>query len=252
MRRVSVARGLKPVLHELDLTIGAGEHVAILGPNGCGKSTLIKTISRECYPLLREGSSLKLMGRARWNIEELRPLLGIVSNDLTATCTRDFTGRDIVLSGFFGSIGIWPHHHVEPHMCEKADAILEKLRASHLANRWLDEMSSGEVRRVVIGRALVHDPISLLFDEPSTSLDLFAQHELREMLRHLAASGIGIVLVTHHLSDIIPEIERVVLMKEGRIFADGPKEDILTENMLQSVFQVPVTMTQRDGLYNAW
>jgi iron complex transport system ATP-binding protein len=252
MRRVSVARGLKAVLHELDLTIGAGEHVAILGPNGCGKSTLIKTINRECYPLLRDGSSLKLMGRATWNIEELRPLLGIVSNDLTASCTRDFTGRDIVLSGFFSSIGIWPHHEVLPHMRDKADAILHRLRASHLADRWLDEMSSGEVRRVVIGRALVHDPVSLLLDEPSTSLDLFAQHELREILKHLANSGIGIVLVTHHLSDIIPEIERVVLMRDGRIAADGPKQDVLTEESLASLFQVPVTVTQRDGLYNAW
>ncbi|HYZ85975.1 MAG TPA: ATP-binding cassette domain-containing protein [Bryobacteraceae bacterium] len=252
MQRVSVARGEKTVLHEIDLQIGVGEHVAILGPNGCGKSTLIKTINRECYPLLRDGSSLTLMGRENWNVFELRSLLGIVSNDLAATCTRDFKGREIVLSGFFSSIGLWPYYEVTPEMEAKADAILDRLRAAHLADRWLDELSSGEVRRLVIGRALVHDPKALLLDEPSTSLDLFAQQELRDILRQLAREGIGIVLVTHHLSDIIPEIDRVVLLHEGKVLKDGPKEQVLTEPILSEAFGVPVTISQRDGLYNCW
>src|SRR6266436_7806098 len=105
-------RGEKIALHDLTLRIGVGEHVAILGPNGCGKSTLIKTITRECYPLALSGSSLTILGYDSWNVFELRKLLGIVTNDLIATCTRDITGLEAVLSGFFSSIGLQPYHHV--------------------------------------------------------------------------------------------------------------------------------------------
>jgi iron complex transport system ATP-binding protein len=113
-------------------------------------------------------------------------------------------------------------------------------------------MSSGEARRVLIARALVHNPKALLLDEPTTSLDLFAQHELREILRQLAISGIGMILVTHHLSDIIPEIERVVLLREGRVIADGPKQELLTETTLSGLFGIPVSLARRDGYYHLW
>src|SRR6202451_1219602 len=109
---VSVMLGEKTVLQDITLSIGAGEHVAILGPNGCGKSTLIKTIARECYPLARAGSRMAIFGQERWNIFDLRPLLGVVSNDWMALCTREITGREAVLSGFFGSVGVQPYHRI--------------------------------------------------------------------------------------------------------------------------------------------
>ena len=245
-------RGETLALQEVSLRIGIGEHVAILGPNGCGKSTLIKTITRECYPLIRAASSVRIMGRDRWNVVELRKLLGIVSSDLMATCTRDVTGRDIALSGFFSSIGIWPHQEVTPAMHAKAEQALAMLEVSHLADRFTDEMSSGEARRVLLARALVHDPTTLILDEPSTALDLFAQHELRLIFRKLAQAGIGLVMVTHHLSDLIPEIERVVLMNKGRIVADGPKREILTAPRLSALFGLPLELADRDGYFNLW
>lgn len=252
MRRVSVMRGSKTVLDGLDLRIGVGEHVALLGPNGCGKSTLIKTITRECYPLIAPGSSMTILGEESWDIFALRSALGIVSNDLMATCTRNITGIEVVLSGFFSSVGIWPWHEVTDAMREKAACVLAQLEASHLADRMVTQMSSGEARRVLIGRALVHDPHALLLDEPSTSLDILAQHELRRILRELAQSGIGIIMVTHHLADIIPEIERVVLMRAGRLVADGPKREVLTEDVLARLFGLPVAVTERDGYYHLW
>jgi iron complex transport system ATP-binding protein len=252
LERVSVMRGAKVVLHELNLRIGVGEHVAILGPNGCGKSTLIKSITRECYPLVRPGSRMAIFGKDRWNIFDLRPLLGIVSNDLMATCTRDITGREIVLSGFFGSIGVQPYQRVTPALERKTEEMLAILEIPHLAERTVDEMSSGEARRVLLARALVHDPRALILDEPTNSLDVFAQHELRLVMRKLARSGIGIILVTHHLADIIPEIERVILMREGRIIADGPKPDVLQSAALTELFGLPVDLAQRDGYYHLW
>jgi iron complex transport system ATP-binding protein len=245
-------RGETTALSNVSLTIGAGEHVAILGPNGCGKSTLIKTVTRECYPLACPDSSMSIMGQAIWNVFDLRRMLGIVSNDLMTQCTREITGFEIVLSGFFSSIGIWPNHHVTQEMRARAMEVLEMLEAPHLAEKPVDEMSSGEARRMLIGRALVHEPKALLLDEPSTSLDLFAQHELRETVRKLAHAGIGILLVTHHLSDIIPEIDRIILMRKGRVIADGSKRDTLTPSALRDLFGVEVELAERAGYYHLW
>jgi iron complex transport system ATP-binding protein len=251
-QHISVMRGGQTVLDNLTLRIQAGEHVAILGPNGCGKSTLIKTIARECYPLARTGSSLNILGQDSWNVFELRKLLGIVTNDLIATCTRNITGLEVVLSGFFSSIGLQPYHHVTGWMRQKARAALELLEIPHLADREMNAISSGEGRRILIGRALVHDPLALLLDEPTNSLDLHATFELRNILRKLAQSGTAILLVTHHLPDIIPEIDRVVFLRDGRVFADGAKSELLTASRLAELFAVPVELGRRDGYYHMW
>jgi iron complex transport system ATP-binding protein len=252
LKNVRVIRGDNVALDDFSLRIKAGEHVAILGPNGCGKSTLIKTITRECYPVIRDGSSMTILGQARWNIFELRSVLGIVSNDLMQDVTGETSGREVVLSGFFSSTRIFDHQTVEPSQRERADAVLERIGVPHLANRPVAEMSSGEAKRILIARALVHDPQTLLFDEPSNSLDVFAQHGLRETMRQLAQSGIGIVLVTHHLSDVIPEIDRVVLMRSGKIQADGLKKDLLNPEEISQLFGIPVDITRRDGYYHLW
>jgi iron complex transport system ATP-binding protein len=240
------------VLHDITLTIGTGEHIAIIGPNGCGKSTLIKTIMRDCYPLVDPETSLTILGRDTWNVFELRPLLGIVSNEFMARCTREITGREMVLSGFFSSIGLQTYHEVTPAMNEKADEVLVLLEAQHLAEREMNGMSSGEARRLLIGRALVHDPLALLLDEPSNSLDLRAAIELRDILRKLAQAGTGILMVTHYLPDILPEIDRVILLRHGRVFADGPKAELLTTERLTDLFGLPVELAQRDGYYHLW
>jgi iron complex transport system ATP-binding protein len=252
LRNIRVMRGNKVALDDLSLRIGAQERVAILGPNGCGKSTLIKTITRECYPVVREDSSMTVLGQERWNVFELRTLLGIVSNDLMSLCTGEAVGRDVVLSGFFSSTRIFPHHTVDSELRKRAEAALTQLQVSHLAGRPVCEMSSGEARRVLIARALVHGPQALLFDEPTNSLDVFARHSLRKTMSLLANSGIGIILVTHELSDIVPEIDRVMLMSNGRIAADGEKDDILQPKRLAAVFGIKVEIGRRDGYYHLW
>lgn len=248
---VTVMRGEREILHEISLSIGVGEHVAILGPNGCGKSTLIRTLTREFYPLHRPGTLMRIFGREIWNVFELRSLLGVVPSAVPHV-SKVVTGREMVVSGLLGSVGVWPHHTVTPEMLKQADAALGRLDAGHLAHRDFEELSSGEVRRILIARALVHEPKTLLLDEPSTSLDLFAQHELRETMRRLAQTGTGILLITHHLSDIIPEIERIVLLKDGRVLADGSRNEILTRERMESLFGVAIELTARNGYLHAW
>src|SRR6185312_4279901 len=219
MQNVNVARGEAVVLHDINLTIRTGEHVAILGPNGCGKSTLIKAITCECYPIHAPGMSIRLLGRDRWDVSQLRRHLGVVETNLPGERTGVTRGMDAVVAGFFSASTLWPNLHVTEEMRERAWEALGRMEARHLADQLVGEMSAGEKRRIVIARALVHRPSQLLLDEPSNALDLAAQRELRETLRRLVAEGTGLLLVTHHLGDILPEIERVILMSGGRIVA---------------------------------
>lgn len=250
MKNVSVMRGNNTALDRLSLRIEVGEGVCILGPNGSGKSTLIKTITRECYPLLQDDSSMAILGRSLWNVFELRSLLGIVSPDLLAACTTEATGLDVVLSGFFSSTRIFPNHEPLAEHRARAEEALARMGVPYLAERPVVEMSSGEAKRTLIARALVHEPQTLLFDEPGNTLDLAGQVELREAMQELARVGLGIVLVTHHVSEIIPEIERVVLLQKGRVLADGRKEELLTSEQLGALFGVHVKLFREDGYFH--
>lgn len=247
---VSVIRGsYKRILDSISVTIHEGENVAILGPNGAGKSSFIKTITREYYPIpAGKQFSFKIFGKENWDVFDLRNRLGIVTNFLQHIHTRDISGMDIVLSGFFSSIGLW-HHVVTGTMQRRANEIIDSLGIAHLRERKMTEMSSGEGRRFLIARALVHKPRALILDEPTNSLDLHALHIFRKTLRKIARSGTTIILVTQDLQDITPEIGRVILMKRGRFVFDGPKEKALTSARMSSLFEVPVEVMIRDGYY---
>lgn len=256
LSHVHVARGENVVLHDVTLTVNTGEHIVILGPNGCGKSTLIKTITCECYPLVREdaqaATKVSIFGRERWDLTELKKRLGVVSTELPGRHTLTTTGRDALLTGFFSSSTLWPNLTVTDAMQARADEVLRQIDAVSLADKLVGEMSAGQQRRIMIGRALVASSQMLLLDEPSNALDLAAQADLRSLLRKLAQQGTGILLITHHIADILPEIDRILMMKDGRIVADGPKSELLTAERLSELFKTKVEMTQRDGFYHAW
>jgi len=251
-QNVSVVRDGHRLLDRVSLTIREGEHIAILGPNGAGKSSLIRAITREYYPSCRGPDTVfRFRGLDTWDAFDLRSHLGVVSGDLQQTFTRGISGREVVLSGFFSSIGLSLSHEVTDAMEQKTDEILEFLGVTHIADRPMTELSSGEGRRLLIGRALVHDPGTLLLDEPTNSLDLSALHTFRATLRKIAQSGTGIILVTHSLPDIIPEISRVILMRDGAVRKDGPKAEVLTSEAIGDLFRVPVRVREEDGYYYA-
>jgi iron complex transport system ATP-binding protein len=283
LRHVNVALGDRVVLKDINLTIGAGEHVAILGPNGCGKSTLIRTMNCEVYPLIPPGGELgrdldsssgqaiperpevAIFGRSRWDLTELRRHFGVVSDNLpglqsftrtaadsAGSTTARTTGLNAVIAGFFSASTLWPNLHVTEEMRQRATEALDQMEASHLASQPIGEMSAGEKRRILIARALVHRPRQLLLDEPSNALDLAAQRGLRESLRRLVRQGTGLILVTHHLGDILPEMERIILMRDGRIVDDGPRETLLTAPSLSRLFGAEIRIGREGDWLHSW
>jgi iron complex transport system ATP-binding protein len=254
IRNATVWRGTTRVYHNFNLTIDQHEQVAILGPNGCGKTTLLKLINRELYPVVADGSSVRILGRANWNVWDLRSHIGIVSHDLHARYRDTTPARNVVVSGFLSSVGIHGtlHTRVTAGQESRALAILSELGIGDLADTPFGKMSTGQQRRCLLGRALVHEPDTLVLDEPTAGLDLAASFDYLVRVRRLVAAGRNIVLVTHALNEIPPEIERVILIREGRIVADGPKHAVLTVDNLQRTYDTRVRLARVDGFYLAY
>ena len=246
---VTVVRGGRPALDGVTLTIPRGRNTAVLGPNGAGKSTLLRMLNGEFFPLRRPGVRMRLLGRARWNVFDVRRQLGVVSHELQATHHGWLSGLEVVCSGFFASVGVYRHQGLTEAQRGRAEAAAGSQGAGDLLGRRFDTLSSGEQRRVLLARALVHEPHTLLLDEPATGLDLKAAFGLMERLRALAAAGTTLIVVTHHVDQIPPEVERVVLLKSGRVFADGPKDEVLTSATLSELFEVGVRLVGRDGYF---
>lgn len=250
---VTLMRGSRKALDCISLSINVGEQVAILGPNGAGKSSLIKTITRELHTFEGvPGSYLRILGKERWNVMELRNQLGIVSPEPVKSKFYDFNCEEIVLSGFFASSGIWAYQEITPEMKHRAKEAMKFLGIYHLAGTSIDEISTGESRLVTIARSLVNDPLAMLLDEPTASLDPHATRKLRLKLSKIARQGTGILMITHNLSDIIPEIQRVILIRGGKVVRDGDKDAILTAKNLSALFGGKLELTYRDGYYYCW
>src|SRR5262245_21717767 len=251
------------ILDGLTLTIRSGEHTAIVGPNGAGKSTLINVLTEQDHALAPEGADdpdarvppVRIFGDARWNVFELRSRLGIITSDLHqrfvhGNSAGSISGERAVLSGFFATQGFVDDKMVTDAMRQKAADALERMEAAHLVRKLLDEMSTGEARRVLIARALVTEPLALILDEPTTGLDVVARHRFMETVRGIAVSGTTIILITHHVEEVIPEIEKVLLLKDGRILDEGPKRAMLSAERLGALFGAAVAVSESGGYFH--
>lgn len=240
------------VFERLSLRIGEHEKVAILGPNGAGKSTLLKLLSRELYPLQQPDSWLKLFGSETVNLWQLRSRIGFVSQDLQEDYTPYTPALEVILSGFFGAIG--SHGHLQPSTAqrEQAQALLAQMGLQGLQDCMFQRLSTGQKRRLLLARALVHDPQALILDEPANGLDMGAGLALLTLLRRYAGGDRAMLITTHHIDEIIPEIERVVLLDQGRIVADGPKAEVLTDANLSALYRTPLRVSEQNGWYRCW
>jgi iron complex transport system ATP-binding protein len=250
----TIWRGSTRVFEGLNLNIEQHERVAILGPNGSGKTTLLKTINRELYPVVKPDSYVRILGRERWNVWQLRKQIGVVSNDLQQRYDPANSALDVVVSGFYSSIGIHGvlADRITADEREAAIKTLSDLGLESLRDTPLKKMSSGQQRRCLLARALVHDPATLILDEPTSGLDFASSFDYLARIRELARDGRNIAIVTHHLNEIPPEVDRIILLQAGRIAADGSKTEVLSSELLSSVYETPIRVAEVDGFFLAY
>lgn len=254
IRNATIWRGTTRVFDSLTLQIAQHERVAILGPNGSGKTTLLKTINRELYPVVGEDSWVRILGQDKWNVWELRKRIGIVSADIHSRYTETTTALEVVVSGFYSSIGVHGllASQVSKDQVDRARKTLSDLGIGSLQDTALKFMSTGQQRRCLLGRALVHNPDILILDEPTAGLDLTASFDYLHRIRTLAAQGRNVLLVTHHLNEIPPVVDRVVVLRQGRIVADGSKSSVLTSEILSAAYDTSIQVAELDGYYLAY
>ncbi len=247
----TVYRGDRRVFCDFSLTLHEGEHVAILGPNGAGKSTFLKLLTGELHPAVLDHSRVLLFGEERWNVWDVRKKLGIVSSDLQRDYLLCAEGRNVVLSGFYASNDTYDHQTFTQAQVTRANEVMRELGIESFAQRVFGDLSTGEQRRFLLGRALVHDPPVLVLDEPTSGLDLKACFQYLDLLRAQIRNGKTILLVTHHVHEIPPEIDRVIFLQAGTVLADGLKPTLLTNDHMSTLFDRPIVLAEANGWYQA-
>lgn len=246
----SVVRSGKTILHVDDFTLQPGEHIALLGPNGAGKSTFIQLLTREVLPLHREDPPVVFQGRQRPTLADIKAFFGVVSSTMHDQVRVHLPVIEIVCGGLFGSLGVPRDVALTEELRARGMQALAHLGIADLADRDVLTLSTGQTRRVLVARELVHDPQAIIFDEPCTGLDPEGMYMLRKTMRQLAEEGRSVILVTHYPEDIIPAIKRVLLIKDAAIYADGPKEEVLTSAAATDLFGVPLAVEHNQGWYS--
>ena len=250
LRDARVVRAGRTILHVDHFDLAEGEHVALLGPNGAGKSTFIQLLTRETFPLHHDEPPVRFRGQARPLLSDIKQAFGIVSATMHDQVRVHLPVSDIVCGGIFGTLGLPNHIRAIAAQRDQARDALDRLGIGDLAERDIMTLSTGQVRRVLVARELMSDPRVLIFDEPCTGLDPEGMYHVRNTMRLLAEEGRSIVLVTHYPEDIIPAIQRVLLIKDATVFADGSKAELLTSEEMSALFGVPLIVEEQNGWYS--
>ena len=251
IQHATVYRGETCVFSDFSFMLRECEHAAILGPNGAGKSTLLKLLAGGVHPMPLEETHVSIFGEEGGNVWDVRKRIGIVSYDLQRDYLICAEGLNVILSGFYASNDTYAYQEFSEAQVVRAHEVMKELGVESLAGRRFGHLSTGEQRRFLLGRALVHDPPVLVLDEPTSGLDLKACFQYLDLLRKQIHKGKTVLLVTHHVHEIPPEVERVVLLKGGKILADGIKTDLLTDQRVSALFDYPIQLAQSKGWYQA-
>ncbi|ALJ20703.1 ABC transporter ATP-binding protein [Microbacterium sp. No. 7] len=248
---VVVRRHSRNIVDGVDWTVNGDERWVVLGPNGAGKTTLLQLAFTLIHPTSGTVTILdERLGRS--DVFELRPRIGFASSSMARRVPHEETVIDVVLTAAYSVLGRWRERY-ESVDERRARRVLAEWRLDQLAERTFGTLSDGEQKRVQIARAVMTDPELLLLDEPTASLDLGAREELLGLLSGYAqAPGTpAMVMVTHHVEEIPVGFTHVLLLREGRVVAQGPIAETLTAQNLTATFGMEIALTEADGRYAA-
>lgn len=257
---VTVMRDRNRILDRLSLSIPNRQHTVILGPNGSGKTSLLKLLIRQFYPSVDndQTGNVRIFGRDVWHVAELRQHLGIVSGELdhefASPRSGRMTGLQAVLSGLDGVRLVSRIASNDRHSVDAAREALCRMGVESLEERTLATMSTGERRRILIARALIHQPLAVVLDEPTTGLDMSARSRFLDQMDELAATGTTLILVTHHVEEIIAPITHAIFLKHGRVHAQGHCEALIQDDAISDLFDFParIARASASGRYAAY
>jgi len=248
-KNINVYVDRKEILSNININLNYGENTLILGPNGSGKSTFLKLINRSIYPITSSNSSFKLFNKENINIWDLRKKIGFLFKEMEQRVNNGVSLYDVITSGFFGTF----NSRYSKLLSEK-----EKLKIDNLIHEWglndiiFDEfksLSDGQKRRALLARALVYEPNILILDEPFCNLDIKSNFILYQNLNKLIKESINILYVTHNLESILPETNRVILIKEGKILKEGSPNELLTSTILSNLFNISINVIKQEGYW---
>ena len=246
VRNVNVYLRGKRILEGIDWTMKDGENWAAVGNNGAGKTTFLRLVFGELIPEF--GGEVNWFGRrGLCPLETIRRRLGYVSAEYQSAYDRSASGLDVVLSGFFSSVGLYEN----PGHMQRRTAMewMDRLDISNLAGKNFRQMSYGEARRVLLARALVHDPDILILDEPCAGLDIPNRERFLKTAEDLGRSGTRLIFVTHRVEELVPSITHVLYLKNGGVFRKGTKRDMMTDSLLSQTLDCEVALTENKGRY---
>lgn len=240
------------ILDGIDWTIATHEHWLVLGANGSGKTTLLRIAAMYEHPT---SGTVRVLGEelGHTDVRRLRRRVGYASAALAGQFRSELTARDVVMTAHYAALEPWWHQYTDADRA-RAEACLDQMGVGAFAERSLGTLSSGEQQRVFLARTLMNEPGVILLDEPSARLDLGGREQLVAALQHLATDGdTPLALVTHHVDEIPPAIEHVLLLRHGRCLAQGPIEATLTSESLSECFEMDLRVERRDnGRWTAW
>ena len=243
---VSFIRDDNTILHDISFRIEKGQHWAIIGPNGSGKTSLVSIINGYHQP---SKGKVEVLGRrfGKSDLRELRHHIGEASSEIKNMLHPQDTVTDIVLSGRFATIGLYEKPLQED--LEIAGKLHEFFDLAELAGRPFNILSSGEQQKTLLARALLPNPDLLVLDEPCAELDIGAREELLKIVQKMCEfpGGPTVILVTHHIEEIVPAISHALVLREGRIVAQGTKMEVLTGEVLSRTFDLKIEVHERGG-----
>ncbi len=249
IRNLNIPYNQEIIIKNLSIDLFKGQNTVILGANGSGKSTLINTIAKIKYPLVEKDSYIRILGSNNIDIWSLRSEIGFLFTEIDKRVKTNMALFDVILSAFQSTFGVINHQLVDQKQINKVKQIMDKL-GINIGNERYSNLSDGQKRKVLIARALVHDPKILVLDEPTSMLDVKSTFELLDTLSKLANEGITLLYVTNSIETIINEIDRIIFIKKGKIIQDGKIENILNSKNLSKLYDYPVNLFKSEKYWH--